>query len=184
MTYKNRKCDLTQFIKKTMFFMTAFIPLWVILIINYTMTKGFNWYFVIGSSAFLISLFFTVMVYLRKIRKGEKEKQYFKVVGKTNITHDVVFYTLAYIPILLLSEFKWKEVITFSITLFTIYVLYIKTNMIHINPILALMQYKMYKVTDDHDNTVVMLSKLNVKTGVEVPCREIADEINIVLDGE
>lgn len=167
-----------------MFFVIAFIPLWVILLINYALLEGFNWYLIGASSVFLVSIFFIMKLYLKNIRKDNKDAQYFKVVQKTNITHDVVFYTLAYIPILLLNTFQLREVITFSIILFTIYVLYIKTNMLHINPILALMRYNMYKVTDDHDNTVVLLSRLNVKTGIDVPYKEITDNLNMVLDNE
>jgi len=187
MTYQNRKSDLTQFATKTTFFIVAFIPLWAILIINYAFTENANWYLIAGASEFLVFISVIMAIYLRRlrsVRNGKDGELFFKVMQKSNITHDVIFYTLAYIPVLLLSTFEIREIVTFSIVLFTIYVLYIKTNMIHINPMLALMRYNMYKVTDDHDNTVVLLSKLNVKTGIEVPYEEITNNVYVVLDDE
>lgn len=181
--YANTKSDLVQFCKKTTFFIIAFIPLWAIILVNYNLTKGFNWYLIIGSTVFIISLVVALTLYLEKLRKETKEPHYFKIVEKTNVTHEVVFYILGYIPSVLLTTFQWNEVITFAIVLLTIYVLYIKTNMVHINPILAL-RYKMYKATDDHDNTVVFLSKLNLRTGIEVQYSEISDNINMVRNSD
>lgn len=181
--YTNIKSDFIQFCKKTTFFIIAFIPLWAIIIINYSFSKDFNCYLIVGASIFIISLLVTLMFYLEKLRKETKEPQHFKIVEKTNITHEVVFYILGYIPSMLLTTFEWKEVITFSIILLTIFVLYIKTNMLHINPILTL-RYKMYKVIDEHDNTVVFLSKLNLRTGIEVQYSEISDNVNIVRDSD
>jgi len=186
LTFGNRKSDLIQFSKKTAFFIVAFIPLWVIVIANYLLTKEINsnWYLVGSSSVFIILVLVIVSKYLEKLRRDDKESKPFKVVQKVNITHDVIFYILGYIPSILLTAFHLKEIVTFCIVISIIYILYYKTNMIHINPILALMKYNMYKVTDDHDNTIVLLSKLNVKTGIEVQINEITNNINIVLDSE
>ncbi|WP_157927871.1 hypothetical protein [Candidatus Nitrosotalea okcheonensis] len=184
--YGNKKSDLMQFSKKTAFFIVAFIPLWIIVIVNYALTKGSNanWYLIVGSSAFIVAVWIGVSSYLEKLRNDSEGSQTFKIVQKANITHDVIFYVLGYIPSILLTNFHLKEIITFAIVISIVYILYIKTNMMHINPILALMKYNMYKVTDDHDNTVVLLSKLNVKTGIDVSCNEITDNINIVLDSD
>lgn len=182
LAYKNPKADLEEFSKKTMFFITAFIPLWAIIAINYTLTKGFDWFVSFGFSVFVLATLLTMIIYLNHKRKKSDGKITFKVVQKSNITHDIIFYVLAYIPVLIVNEFVLQEFVTFAILLFTTYVLYMKTNMLHVNPILALMKYHTYKITDDHDNTAVFFSKLVIKTGVEIPYNEITHGINIVLD--
>ena len=180
MSYQDKKSDVVVFVKKTTFFITAFIPLWTILIINYSMTNNPNWYVVIASTIFLSVIIITLTQYLKKKKNTTTEQLYFKVVKKSEITHDVVFYILAYIPILLINKFELPEFPTFIILLFTIYVLYVKTNMLHINPIISLL-YHTYKATDDHDNTVVFFSKLALKTGNDVAYQEITHNLNMVV---
>ena len=180
MSYQDKKSDVVAFIKKTTFFITAFIPLWTILIINYSMTNNPNWCVVITSTIFLIVITIILIQYLKKKENTCTEVTHFKVVKKSEITHDVVFYILAYIPILLIDKFELSELPTFMILLFTIYVLYIKLNMLHINPIISLL-YHTYKATDDYYNTVVFLSKLTLKTGNDVPYQEITHNLNMVV---
>lgn len=184
MKYRNRKVDFANFWKRTLFFIIAFIPLWVILIANYALSESPNGFVIMGSSITLVLALSFMIVYLDSLRKSQGDHQFIKIVQKSSMTHDVVFYTLAYIPVLLLTTYDIRAIVTFSIILFTVYVLYIKTNMLHINPILALMKYNIYKVTDDHDNTIVLLSKLHLKTGTDVAYKEITDNISMVPDDE
>ena len=89
---------------------------------------------------------------------------------------------MAYIPALFVEKFTLTELSAFVILLATVYLLYVKTNMLHINPVLTLIGYNTYRVTDDHSNTVVLLSRLSVRTGTEVPYAAIVHNVNLVLD--
>ena len=181
MSYGNKRVDLVDFGKKSIFFVTAFIPLWAILIINYGLTENADWAIILISSVPVLLSFVCMMRHLQKL-SSTTELNYFKVVKKEDITHNMVFYILAYVSVLLVNNYDYVEWPTFVILLLTIFVLYVKTNMLHINPILLLMKYNTYRVTDDHDNTVILLSKLNVKTGVEIPYAEVTTNINLILD--
>ncbi len=165
-----------ELLKKTLFFITAFTPLWFILLINYSLTENPNFYLIVFSFCVLVSLIVILLSYLRKKRMCTKEGiSSFKVIKKLEITHDVIFYILAYIPVLLINEFP-----VFIILLFTVYILYIKTNMLHVNPIIAL-QYRTYRIIDNNNNSVVVFSKLNLKTDDNFS-QEIITNLYIVID--
>ena len=138
---QDRKSDVVEFSKKTMFFIVAFIPLWTLVIINYSITNNPNWYLIGILISFLVVTTTILIWYLKKKRTTTTELSYFTVTEKSEITHDAIFYILAYIPILLIEKFEWSEFTTFVVILFTIYVLYIKTNMLHINPIISLLYH-------------------------------------------
>ena len=178
---QDRKSDFGNFAKKTLFFITAFIPLWTILIINYALTENPSWYIIVSSIIVLTTLVIVLLVYLKKKQTTRTNVSSFKVVKKSEITHDVIFYILAYIPALLIQDFTLREFPMFIILLFTVYVLYVKTNMLHINPILAL-KYHTYRIIDEHDNSVVVFSKLHLKTGHDITYQEITHNLHMVVD--
>ena len=173
--------NFTNIVKKTLFFITAFLPLWCILIINYSLTDEPNFYCIFASIIFLSLSVTWLFCYLRKKENTTQDISYFKVLKKYDIGRDVVFYILAYIPALLIDEFEFTKLPAFAVILLTIYVLYIKTNMLHINPLISL-KYNTYKVIDDHENTVIIFSSLKIKTGREIPYQEISSDVNIATN--
>lgn len=177
-SYQSKISRLQESTKRTVFFATAFMPLWSILLINYAVTANPEWPVIVASAAFLVVLTASMLAYLRRKHTTKGESVSFKIVKKCEITHDVVFYVLAYVPIFLIQKFEFSEILTFAILIFTIYVLYTKTNMLHINPIISLF-YKTYRVTDNYDNTIVVFSKLHIKTGTDIQCHEITHNLNI-----
>ena len=178
---QDRKSDFGNFVKKTLFFVTAFLPLWAILIINYSFTEKPLQEVIIPSVVLLTVSVIVLLAYLKKKQNTKTDVSSFRVVKKSEITHDVIFYILAYIPALLIKDFTLQEFPMFIILLFTVYVLYIKTNMLHINPILAL-KYHTYRVIDDHDNSVVVFSNLHLKTGQDITYQEITPNLHMVVD--
>ena len=91
---------------------------------------------------------------------------------------------MAYIPVLFVEGFTPTELVAFVILLSIVYLVYTKANMLYINPVLTTMGYKTYRVTDDHHNTVVLLSRSSVPIGEDVDCVEIASNILLVVDQE
>jgi len=177
----DRKSDFGDFVKKTWFFITAFLPLWFILIVNYSFTEKPLLEVIILSVTLLATSVIALLLYLKKKQNTKTDVSSFRVVTKSEITHDVVFYVLAYIPALLIRDFALQDLSIFGILLFTVYVLYIKTNMLHINPIIAL-KYHTYRVIDEYDNSVVVFSSLHLKTDRDITYREITPNLHMVVD--
>ena len=183
MSYKNRRADTRSVALRTVFFAVAFVPLWLILSINCYIVGMCHYGVTIGLIVGIVALILGTKYYM-KTMSSAKNKNYFKVEKKDDITLSMAFYILAYIPVLFVEEFAPVELVAFVILLFTVYLVYVKANMLHVNPVLTVMGYKTYRVTDDHLNTVVLLSRLNVRIGIEVPYVEITPNINLVLDQE
>ena len=174
--------EMSEFLKKTAFFITAFVPLWVIMMLTYLTTHPSVGTFVgIGIIAAVIATFaYGLFRYLKKKRTADNIT-YFKVVKKIDMRHDAMFYMLACVSVLLVDSFELREIVTFVVVILVVFSLYVKTNMLYINPIIGL-KYKMHRVTDQNGNEVVMFSALNIPTGQSIPCQEIAHNIMIVVD--
>ena len=181
MSYRNVRADIRDVALRTAFFTIAFVPLWLILSINCGIVGMCHWGIAIGLIVGIAVLVFCADRRMKNMYSA-KELRYFKVVKKEDITHSTVFYIMAYIPALFVEKFTLTELSAFVILLVTVYLLYVKTNMLHINPVLTLIGYNTYRVTDDHSNTVVLLSRLSVRTGTEVPYAAIVHNVNLVLD--
>lgn len=181
MSYTNRRADIKSLALRTAFFLIAFVPLWLILSINCWAAGTCHYGLTIGGIVCIVVLLLGTRYYMKKW-SSRKESRYFKVEKKDDITLNMAFYILAYIPALFVESFEPVELIAFTILLFTVYLVYVKANMLHVNPVLTVMGYKTYRATDDHFNTVVLLSRLNVRTGTEVEYVEITPNINLVLE--
>lgn len=167
--------------KKTLFFISAFSPLWVIFILNYSLKENVDWLVVVGLSSLLLTINVGIILQLKKSNHNKIDLSYFKIVKKSDISHSVSFYILAYIPLLLIQDSTSSNIATFGVLLATIFILYVKLNLLHINPIISLF-YNTYRVTDEYDNTVVIFSKLKVKNNTNIAYQEIASNLFINVE--
>ena len=174
--------SVLEFLKKTAFFLTAFAPLWVIMMTTYLTTHPSSG--AVLSISIVAIMLVAIIVGLFKYLKRKRmvgDVMHFKVVKKSDMRHDALFYMLACVSALIVDSFEPREVVAFVVVVFVVFVLYVKTNMLYINPIIGL-KYKMYRVEDHHGNEVVMFSVLNIPIGQAIPCREITHNIMIVAD--
>lgn len=183
MSYTNRRVDLRDGALYSAFFAVAFAPLWLILSINCGIKEVCHWSITVAVVSIIIVLIFGMVYYIKKLHSSRK-KTPFKVEKKDDITPSIAFYILAYIPALFVESFTLTELVAFVILLSIVYLVYIKANLLYVNPILTAIGYKTYRVTDDHSNTVVLLSRSSVIMDEDVDCVEIAPNIILVLDQE
>ena len=183
MPYRNIWADLCHNAVYMFFFAVAFIPLWVTLLAICWTTGTCSEYFVTILLIPLVVLLIGLRAYLKKLNLSEKHKT-FKIVKKDDITHSLAFYIFPYVSALYIQELTIVGVIPFAIVLAIVGLLYVKTNMLYVNPVLMVCGYRMYRVTDDHSNTIVLMSRLNVLTNMDMACVEIAPNVNMVLDQE
>ena len=171
--------DIVELLKRIFLFLTAFAPLGIILIIKYSNYIQNYWYMLLSiiPSALIIIL----ILFLKKKSETTLEKQYVKIIKKNEITQDVVFYILGYMPVLLINNFNGQEIITFISMSIIISIIYIKKNMSHINPIIVLF-YRTYKVKDQYGNNIVLISNMPIPINEHIAYQEIATNVNVVID--
>lgn len=164
--------------KTLAFFATAFVPAWVILLVRYAFS---------GASpeiCLLLALLtaaapVSVVVHLCRESRASTDLVPIDVKKKSDITGDVAIYTLAYVPIALFEDLAPANLAVFLIIMVVVYSMYTRFNLLHINPVVSML-YRTYRVVDDHGNTVVVLSRLKVRAGPPLPCREISENLYIV----
>jgi hypothetical protein len=86
--------------------------------------------------------------------KFEKQKGRIENTGKY-----VLQYFLTYvIPFLTVEILDWQDLATYGIIFFIIGILYIKSDLIYLNPTLLLLRYNIFKVVTD-EREIVIISK-------------------------
>ena len=167
--------------KKIAFFLTAFYPLWVIMMATYLTTHPSPAVWLVVFIAIFLTTVVAVLFKYLKTKRTVSNVIHFKVEKKSDMRHDALFYMLACVSALIVDSFEPREMISFVVVILVVFLLYVKTNMLYINPILGI-KYKMYRVEDHNGNEIVVFSALNIPVGRAIPCSEITHNIMIVVD--
>ena len=98
--------------------------------------------------------------------------------GKIEDTGKMILqYFLTYvIPFLVVDFFDWQNLITYGIIFFIIGILYVKSDLIYMNPTLILLRFNIYKITTD-DQEFVIISKNSRKQLLKNPVVEIGQGV-------
>ena len=177
---------------KLILFFSSFSPLWLIILIsvllndNYSkFTKLLNYdpntiIFVSGYIIILIViplLFLSIFIYA--VKKGSPAEPK-TIMKRQNMTGEYALYFLAYILPFLLNDFNNTQHVVSLIILFATYaILMLRSNSIHVNPILNLWGYKIYKITDQNKDEVWLLSKNRVIIDNEIKVHELDEDVYI-----
>lgn len=154
---------------KVFLFLSSFTPLWLIFFGNFVIKNGFivfnspivdlkTFSFELGFlTIFLFSLGSTIVFLIEKRKTSNPTK--ITVSDRENVTGEYVLYVVTYIIPFLVSDFGNQEVFTLVVMLFFVGVLYVRANLIHINPMFAIFGYRLYAIIDEKSNRVHILAK-------------------------
>ena len=165
---------------KWLLFMSSYVPLFIILIIyNIDLNRTINSisYIIKGNLVyilknitfedfylcFLIVLSILLTLSLKLVFKENsgfhKKLRIMKIESSNN---SILEYFTTYLLTFTSSEFDLRGVIAFWFILWIIGYLYIKNNMLYINPTIHLFyKYNIYKISDNNGISAILLSKLN-----------------------
>ena len=158
---------ITLFSKLILFF-SAYIPLGIIaLIIDYK-----NFYFPFFNHGLwslvllltIVILTFLLMFFIRYYKNKSSGWEKMKIIKVQNMDSEILAYIFTYV-LPFLSFPKERQLIVSIFLLFLIAILYIKSDMIGINPILSLFGYHILKVEwikDGWENSreIILISKV------------------------
>jgi hypothetical protein len=157
-------------IGKVWLFLSSYTPLWIIFFGNLLIKNGlilFNYPTNDNLRIFSLELSFLIilaisvlstMVFLREIRKTTNPKK-ITVNSRENITGEYVLYVVNYVIPFLVTEFTDQQLFTLVVMLFFVIILYVRSNLIHVNPMFALFGYRLFAITDEESNMIHILSK-------------------------
>ncbi len=158
---------------RIMMFLTSYFPLFVIIMIKHSEQIEVFYVLIpiiVISSIALLHVFST----LNKISGSYKIGDSVVAKGRIeNTSKATLEYFLTYVvPLLTFNLTEWKEFTIFGIVFFIIGVLYVKSDLIYMNPTLILLRFNIYKLVLD-EREVVVISKNNNKKGIMNPVVEI-----------
>lgn len=180
---------------KIQLFLSSYFPLWIIFLVTLLLKdypKSINALVngnievllptVILTSIIAISMGL-VLIYLRLTVKGTNPPTLF-VKGKEDMTSEYMLYVVTYIiPFLADNFLELSKMISLFILMFTIGALYIRANLFHVNPMLNIFGYRLYKISDENDNKLILLSKQStIKKNSELKANSLSGNIYVELD--
>ena len=150
-----------RFLIKLLLFISAYTPLFVILLIkNFDYSQIIFWVIIT-----LLILADVVLLIIFKISK-QWTNQEIKINDYTNRTSDALNYVIAYVIAFLAFNINlWQDIASLIILLIVTFVIYINSNLIFVNPLLNLLGYKFYEVTNDYGNKTIIITKKEVIKG-------------------
>jgi hypothetical protein len=158
---------------KIFLFLSSYIPLFIILGI-----KNFsNILFVyIDGGIILISIMFLIYVLFKSSRMNGEYKEITNVQDNSN---KFIEYILAYIiPFLGFNLSAFVDVISVSIIFVMVGVLYIRSDLIYMNPMLNLFGYNLYKVNFENKEFMI-ITKKEVVENQKIKIFKIAKRVGV-----
>lgn len=175
-TIKGRFIMLNKGIRILMF-LTSYFPLFVIIMIkHYEQIEVFYVLIpiIIISSIGMWHVFKTLNKVGGSYEIGENKVAQGRI---ENTSKSTLEYFLTYVvPLLTFNLTEWKEFTIFGIVFFIIGVLYVKSDLIYMNPTLVLLRYNIYKLVLE-DREVVVISKNNNRKSIQNPVIEIGNGV-------
>ena len=168
---------------KISLFLNSYLPLFIMIIIkNYLPLSESSkkpCYFIFPIILIMLIIIpIIVLIYLFRVNQTMQPVtiQLDKVVLKNA---DVLNYIVAYLIPFLGFNFKdWKDILFVSFFLFIIAVIYIKTNLIYVNPVLFLLGYSIYEIQNENQFIFMFITKCdNIRRGQTVKVVELTKNI-------
>jgi hypothetical protein len=160
-------------------FLSAYLPLFLILAIK-------NWYNVTAILILLLVVLYSFIWFLMIwVRKRETTDSY-KVVNVENRSKDALTYLIPYIISFIGFDMtKWQDLTALFVLLVILFAVYVNSDLLYINPLLALFNYQVYQVEvrkvaagcdgKKWDITVLISEKINVDDNIRV--RDLSDNV-------
>lgn len=157
-------------------FISAYTPLFIILSI-YLLEE----YFVLSLILIIITVIADLIFYL--LIKGSKNftETVYTVKNSENRTANSLNYVVAYVVAFLgISFSKWQDFVTLIIIMATIYVVFINSNLIFVNPLLNVFNYRIFSIEVEEGGKIILITKTKkLEKNDKINIRNIADDIYI-----
>ncbi|MEM3504431.1 MAG: hypothetical protein QXS81_05085 [Candidatus Micrarchaeaceae archaeon] len=158
---------------KFLLFLSSYIPLFVVLaILHYT-----NALFVIGMAVIIIAtLGILGLLFTRSNRIGNYHHA--KITDFENINDMSLEYIIAYIfPLLFLNYTDWSVFLALLVIFLTIGYIYIRSDLIYMNPILSLFGYNIYKAQTNEGGIVIISKREDTREIVNHKLVQLANRV-------
>ncbi len=154
-------------------FLSSYIPLWAIF--GVMTVRDSPW---LGGLFFFLAVasLAGAVIFLRAVQNFQGVEVKVGIVQRRD--SETMSYIASYvIPFAATAFDKSEQVVALCIFLLVLCVVYVNSSMIHINPLLSLMRYRLYELEDDTGNSIFLISKRNLRRGVSLRAIDLANNI-------
>jgi hypothetical protein len=161
---------------KLILFLSSYLPLWLIFVIQFY-SKQNNIGVVISVILGAISIL-GLYVYLNLVRKLNKLQITVSLINRRD--GEAMSYIVSYLlPFMALPSSNLGDFVSLGIFLIVLAVIYVNSDMLHINPVLNLMGWHIYEITKESGQICLLISRKKVKKGNCLDVAQIGDELYI-----
>ena len=178
--------------RKTRFllFLSSYLPLWLILTVRAVLTvQRFK-------IALFVAILFLVFLgglywFLKRLFRelSSKEDDVIGIKNFEDVSHKYLEYIIAYIFPLIPERYSLDIVVTLAIIYALIAYLYISFSFIYLNPALAILGLRLYRIKTDKDHEYFLLTKrtnremiIRIKEKSKIKISVFDDEANLYLE--
>lgn len=160
-------------------FLSAYLPLFLILAIK-------TWFdvtaIVILLAVVLYSFVWFVMIWVRQKETTDS----YNVVGVENKSKEALTYLVPYIIAFISFDMtKWQDLTALFVLMLLLFAVYVNSDLLYINPLLALFSYQVYQVEvkkiaagcDEKKWDITVLSSEKIHVGDNIKVRDLSDNV-------
>lgn len=164
---------MPSLLTRTLLFLSSYFPLCVIFSIVFY--ENHQW---VSLSVLLAGLFglLGTLGYLRHAQRFSAVK--ISVEGHQRKDGEAMSYILTYlVPFVVIPSDGWQKMVSLGVFFAVLALLYINTNMIHVNPMLNIFGYRIYEVKLADGSVHALITKRRVLRGTDIKAIEIDEDI-------
>lgn len=165
---------MPNLLTKLILFASSYLPLWIIFAVQlYTRQNVIGMYITLG---FTILCFSGLLLFLRIVRGINPLT--FKIATLHRRDGEAMSYIVTYLlPFIALPSCKIGDLLSLGIFLVVLAVLYVNSDMIHINPVLNLLGWHVYEIEDEKGHIYTFLSKRRFMRNEEIDAVRIGEDL-------
>lgn len=158
---------------RILLFLSSYAPLWLMFVLLFW-SKSPTVAYVSGVSAIIGIV--GMWLYLRTVNRVDAVPT--KIADCHGRGDQATSYIVSYIiPFLAVAFSDWRQAVALAVFFVILGILYVNSDMIHINPTLNLCLYRLYEVTLDNGSTYSLVARRRIHKGETLQLIRIGDDI-------
>jgi len=167
---------MPNLLTKLILFLSSYLPLWLIFAVQFSAKNNMVGVWIAGGFAGLCLL--GLFGYISKAKTINPVP--LKIAGLNRRDGEAMSYIVSYLlPFIALPSSNASDLISLGIFIGVLAVLYVNSDMIHINPVLNLMSWHIYEVEKDSGQICTVISKQKIRINQEIQTGQIGDDLFI-----
>lgn len=167
---------MPNLLTKLTLFLSSYLPLWLIFAVQFHAKHHSIVAGIVGG--FAVFCLLGLFGYISKAKAINPVS--LKIAGLNRRDGEAMSYIVSYLlPFIALPSSNTGDLISLGIFIVVLAVLYINSDMIHINPVLNLMGWHIYEVEKDSGQICTVISKQKIRVNQEIQVGQIGDDLFI-----